>query len=79
MCPRRTFFIVCCACDVVYCVLCVFQEDILKKLQNSVDSEEKRWAQKLKHAEDELNKVCWVAIAIAYHTPLPLCAYVFLA
>ena len=53
----------------VYCVVGVFQEDILKKLQNSVDSEEKRWAQKLKHAEDELNKVCCVATAIAYHSP----------
>ena len=57
--------------DIVYCVLCIFQEDILKKLQNSVDSEEKRWAQKLKHSDDELNKVCCIAPTrtIDYHSP----------
>ncbi len=33
------------------------QEDILNKLQNSVESEEVKWQQKLKSAEEEKKKL----------------------
>ncbi len=37
--------------------LVILQEDILNKLQNSVESEEVKWQQKLKSAEEEKKKL----------------------
>lgn len=48
------------------------QEDILKKLQSSVESEEKRWIQKLKHSEDELQQVRQFNI---YYNGNPICCF----